>query len=51
VLRQCFYIETVRFLCHEGVSERGADKGDVERIKFAEKVMNSIPHRAGGLTT
>lgn len=37
ILRQCFYIETVRFLCHEGASQ-----DDIERIEFAEKVLNGI---------
>ena len=35
VLRQCFYIETVRFVCDEDVLESGASEWDVERVNFA----------------
>ena len=34
ILRQCFYIETVRFICYY-VARYGASEFDVERINFA----------------
>lgn len=39
ILRQCFYIETVRFISYYAAMD-GADEWDIERVKFAEKVMN-----------
>ena len=41
ILRQCFYIETVRFLSYY-VSKYGASEWDVERLKFADNVLNNI---------
>ncbi|MCL2287150.1 MAG: hypothetical protein FWC32_12410 [Firmicutes bacterium] len=35
ILRQCFYIETIRFLCYEGVIPDGVSDWDVERANFA----------------
>ena len=39
ILKQCFYIETVRFICYYA-SRYGAKQWDVDRINFAESVMN-----------
>lgn len=39
ILRQCFYIETVRWIC-DFAPMYGANDFDIERIKFAEDVMN-----------
>ena len=39
ILRQSFYIEAVRFICYYA-SRYGAEQWDVDRIDFAEKVMN-----------
>jgi len=37
ILRQVFYIETVRFVCE---CNDGINDGDISRVEFAEKVMN-----------
>jgi len=39
ILKQCFYIETVRFICYYA-SRYGANEWDFERVNFAESVMN-----------
>jgi len=39
ILRQCFYIETVRFICYYA-SRYGAKDWDVERVEFAEVVLD-----------
>jgi len=41
ILRQCFYIEIVRFICHEYALENGADQEDIKKLEFAESVMNT----------
>ena len=41
IIRQCFYIETIRFIFHEYAIEYGIDERDIEIIKFAESVLNS----------
>ena len=38
ILKQCFYIETVRFLCHE-TGDDGPSDWDIDMIKFAETFM------------
>ena len=40
ILRKCFFIETVRFISYYA-SKYSASEFDVERIKFAEAVMNN----------
>jgi streptomycin 6-kinase len=39
ILRQCFYIETIRFICHE-LSDGEPDDWDIEVAKFAYAVLN-----------
>ena len=39
ILRQCFYIETVRFISYY-VSRYDASEWDIERIEFADNVLN-----------
>jgi len=39
ILRKCFYIETVRFISYYA-ARYGADDWDIERVKFADKVLN-----------
>lgn len=41
ILRQVFYIETVRFVCE---CNDGVNDGDIERVEFAESVMNGNQH-------
>lgn len=40
ILRQCFYIETVRFICDEGAARYGASQWDADMANFAGGVMN-----------
>jgi len=40
VLRQCFYVETLRFVCGE-MTNYGIDCDDIEKINFAKSVLNA----------
>ncbi|MCL1859736.1 MAG: hypothetical protein FWF92_10965 [Oscillospiraceae bacterium] len=39
ILRYCFYIETIRFICYY-TAKYGAEQFDIDRANFAEAVMN-----------
>ena len=41
ILRQCFYIETVRFVSYYA-TRYGAKQHDVDRVNFAEAIMSEI---------
>ena len=41
ILRQCFYIETVKFISYYA-SRYGASEWDIERVKFADAVLNGL---------